>query len=266
MIDVDALGDRMKEYESVNTRERGKVGQPIMIRLDGKAFHTFTRGLKRPFDSGLTDLMIATTEHLVKSFNANLGYTQSDEITLMLYIPDNSRSEYIYGGRFQKLNSLCAASASVFFNKNLPTFLPSKADCNPIFDARSFSVPSIEEAYMCFLWRQLDAKKNAISMAAHSLFSHKTLQGIGSKEKIKKMSDEMGIDFNNYPASFRRGTFVAPNQKMVVLSEEQLLKIPEKYRDDANMCVRTVFEKFDWDIECNPSNDDIVDFYHIINR
>ena len=230
MTDRTALGDRMKAYESPSTSRQAFKGQPLVARLDGKSFHTFCKGLKRPYDARLSDLMIATMVALVDRFNANVGYVQSDEITLVWLTTPDSTVELPFSGRFQKLDSLLAGFASAYFNKGLPEFLPEKADQTPYFDCRSFVVPTVQEAYHAVLWRQQDCTKNAISMAAQSMFSHKYLQGRAGPEMQELMWKEKGVNFNDYPAFFKRGTFARRVKEARELTPEQLARMPEEYR------------------------------------
>jgi tRNA(His) 5'-end guanylyltransferase len=203
----DDLGTRLKGYEAVSTGGKAFKGQPLVARLDGRGFHTFCKGLKKPFDDRLSRLMIRCMRSLVDRFGANVGYTQSDEISLAWFADSTSTTEYVFDGRFQKLNSLLAAYCTAVFNRDLQTFLPEKGAELPIFDCRSFVVPNLLEAYHSILWRQQDATKNAISMAAQSMFSHKSLQGLKGWQMQEKMWAEKGVNFNTYPAHFRRGTF-----------------------------------------------------------
>lgn len=247
MTDTDSLGDRMKGYEAASTGRRAFRGQPIIARLDGKSFHTFTRGLKRPYDERLTKLMVSTTRYLVDVHNASVGYTQSDEITLAWYLPSDSASEYPYAGRFQKMESLMAAQASAFFNQNMVDFLPEKVGLMPVFDARVFVVPNLVEAYNCILWRQRDAFKNAISMAAQSMFSHKSLQGLNGDQMQERMFTEKGVNFNDFPSFFKRGTFVQRTKVTRLLTDEELNRIPPEYRPDGSVpVVRTEIQEHDW--------------------
>lgn len=241
---LDALGDRLKSYEAVTTNRTVFRGQPFAIRLDGKSFHTFCSGLNRPYDKRLSDLMVHTTKALVKEFGALVGYTQSDEITLGFYLPSGSISEYPFGGRLQKLESLTAARCSVEFNAELSLFgLAGLARMRPLFDSRAFAVPNLQELYHVFLWRQQDATKNAISMAAQSQFSHTALMNKSGDEK-QEMLFQKGINFNDYPSFFKRGTFVRRISKMIELTSEQLAKIPEQYRP-ARPVERSVVEECD---------------------
>lgn len=208
MDSKDSFGDRMKTYEALSTSRRAFKGQPIVARLDGKGFHKFTKGLTRPFDQRLHDLMTHVTKDLVDRFGANVGYTQSDEITLVWFVDSTSASEYPFGGRFQKMESLLAAHTSVKFCSLLGSYLPEKEGDLAIFDCRAFVVPNLLEAYHEVLWRHQDCGKNAISMAAHSMFSHKSLQGLHGPEMVEKMYTEQGVVFADYPNEFRFGTFV----------------------------------------------------------
>lgn len=227
----DELGDRIKQYESVSTGRKAFKGQPIVARLDGKNFHNFTRGMDRPFDTKFSTTMVLTMGALVEKFRPKIAYTQSDEINLVFYIPSESKAQYDFGGRFQKYDSILSASASVYFNGFLRgTGLAEKCSLLPVFDARTFVVPNLTEAYNVLLWRQQDATKNAISMAAQSMFSHKRLQKINGKQMQELMFSEKGVNFNNYPESFKRGTFCQRISVERNLSPEELGEIPEKFR------------------------------------
>lgn len=227
--DKTSLGDRMKSYESPSTTRKAFKGQPLVVRLDGKSFHTFTKGLARPYDERLSNLMVATTTALVDRFQARVGYTQSDEITLVWYVESDSSAQYPFDGRFQKMESLLASFATAVFNQNLATFLPEKVGQLPIFDARAFVVPTLSEAYNAVFWRQQDATKNAISMAAQSMFSHKSLFGKHGAE-MQEMMWQKGVNFNDYPFFFKRGTFVRRVKQTRWLTEDELQAIPEKFR------------------------------------
>lgn len=224
----DSLGDRIKSYEAVSTSRKAFKGQPFCVRLDGKAFHTFCRGLKRPYDERLSRLMVECAKDLVAEFGALVGYTQSDEVNLGFYLPADSVSDHMLHGRFQKLESLTAARITAKFNQLLPAFIPEKAGKLALFDSRAFVVPNIQELYHVFLWRQQDACKNAISMAAQSMFSHKSLQGKHGDEMQEMMFKEKGVNFNDYPAFFKRGTFVRRTTKEIELTPEQIAKSKNK--------------------------------------
>ena len=167
------LGQRMKDYESMGEGNLLPL-IPVVARLDGRAFHTFTSGLERPYDKRLTDLMVATTRFLVEETNARIGYTQSDEITL-IWLADTYDGSIFMGGRAFKMISLLAAMATGFFNRHLGEFLPEKKDQLPMFDCRVWNVPTLMEACNVLVWREQDATRNSIQMAGQSQFSHTQL-------------------------------------------------------------------------------------------
>lgn len=229
----DSLGDRMKEYEMSFAGQKAMKGIPLLARLDGRAFHTFTRGLKRPYDERLSSCMIETAKFLVDETHANIGYTQSDEISLVWYLPADSQAEYMFDGRIQKFTSILAGLASVKFLKLVLENLPEKAMHTPVFDCRVWQVPTKELAADVFLWRELDATKNSISMAAHAYFSHKSLQGLNGSQKQERLWAEKGINWNDYPAFFKRGSYVQRKTMEIELSEEERNRIPEAHRPPA---------------------------------
>ncbi len=203
---------------------RALPGLPLMVRLDGKAFHTFTRGLERPFDARLQRLMDDTTRHLVKECGALIGYTQSDEISLLYY--STGKGEPFLGGRYQKLTSILAATATFVFNRRLAAELPEKADKMALFDCRAWVVPSLEEAANTLLWRELDASKNSISMAAQARISHTDLQGKNGKEQQELLFQRAGINWNDYPARSKRGAWFRRVEVTRAFTTEELDKLP----------------------------------------
>lgn len=223
----DQLGNRMKIYEGLETKRTLMPGLPILVRLDGKSFSKFTKGLKRPYDKRLSDLMIETTKFLVKYSNANCGYTQSDEISLVYHSNDPKTQPY-FGGRIMKIVGELAAKASVFFNRKLPDYLPEKEDQTPTFDCRVWNVPSLAEATNVFLWREYDATKNSISMAAQEYYSHRQLDGVNGSEK-QELLWQKGVNWNDYPTFFKRGTYVQRQQKKTKFTTEEIEKLPAKH-------------------------------------
>jgi tRNA(His) 5'-end guanylyltransferase len=127
--------------------------------------------------------MVDTMKYLVDKFHVVIGYVQSDEITLLWDVQSWEDGEYMFSGKFQKLTSVLAATASAYFARRSMELLPEKNDELPTFDCRVWQVPNRQEAANAFYWRELDATKNAISMAAHAYFSHKILQGMSGSEK-----------------------------------------------------------------------------------
>jgi len=237
MKNKDTFGDRMKMYENQTCGIRLIPRIPVIARLDGKGFSKFTKGLKRPYDERLSKLMIETTKYLVKETNANCGYTQSDEITLMWYTDKIDASIYFDGRLFKMLSDL-SAMASVFFNRKLGDYLPEKADKMPRFDARVYNVPTLEEAMNSFLWREQDATKNSITMAASAYYSHKELHGKNGSEK-QEMLFQKGVNWNDYPTFFKRGTYVQRKRVLTPFTAEEIERLPVKHnaRKDPGMLI-----------------------------
>lgn len=227
----DDFGDRMKLYEQTEAGRKVMPLVPVCARLDGRGFSKFTRGLNRPFDVGMSRAMVLTTMYLVEETNARVGFTQSDEISLVFY-SDSMDSEIFFDGKIQKMTSVLASMATAKFNSLLAEHLPSKVGQLPVFDCRVWSVPNQTEAANTLLWREKDATKNSISMAAQHFYSHKQLDGKSSSEK-QEMLFQKGVNWNDYPDFFKRGTFVQRRKRLVTLTDEMLARIPEKHRPAA---------------------------------
>jgi len=228
----DEFGDRMKMYENQTCGIKLLPRIPVIARLDGKGFSKFTRGLKRPYDKRLSDLMVKTTEYLVKETNANCAYTQSDEISLVWY-EESYDSQIYFGGRYFKMVSDLAGMASVYFNRELPNYIPEKSDDMPRFDCRVYSVPTLDEAANSFLWREMDASKNSISMAASDLYSHKQLHKKNGKD-MQEMLFQKGINWNDFPPFFKRGTYVQRQRVVRPFTPDELEKLPMKHQARQN--------------------------------
>lgn len=224
-----SIGDRMKMYERQEAGRKFLPLLPVYARIDGRSFSSFTRQMNRPYDVNMATLMIETTKYLVGETNAVMGYTQSDEISLAWY-SNYINTQVFFDGRIFKITSVIAAMATAYFNRRLPDFFPSKASEMPVFDCRAFQLPSLTEAANAFLWREMDATKNAISMAAHHYFSHKSLQGKTGGEMQEMLWQQNGINFNDYPTFFKRGSFVQRRKILRELSEAELMAIPERFR------------------------------------
>jgi tRNA(His) 5'-end guanylyltransferase len=224
----DSLGDRMKE----NYENRAKTylvrRMPVIIRLDGKAFHTFTKGLKKPYDKIFHNTMNQTMKYLCENIQGcKLGYTQSDEITLLLTDYDTLNTDAWFDYSVQKICSVSASMATMAFNKffrkeyeiaeenyheawnvsdedwRYIQALHNKLDI-AMFDSRCFNVPK-EEVTNCILWRQQDATRNAIQMLGQCNFSHKELHGKSCNDIQDMLMLEKGINFNDMPTEFKRG-------------------------------------------------------------
>ena len=227
------FGDRMKEYEKMEGARQFLPLLPVCARIDGKSFSQFTKGLERPYDKNLVDLMCRTTTYLVQETQANMGYTQSDEISLVWY-SDEYKSEIFFNRRVQKMVSILASMTTAYFNAHIPEYIPEKKTRLALFDSRVWQVPTLEEAANTFLWRELDATKNSISMAARCHYSHKALHQKKGSE-MQEMLWQKGINWNNYPAFFKRGTFIQKHKVYRKFTTEEMEKLPQKHEARQNL-------------------------------
>lgn len=211
----DDLGCRMKDfYESV-PKTRLVRRMPVAVRIDGKSFHTFTRKFEKPFDEVLMRTMQETMKYLCENIQGCvLGYTQSDEITLILVDYKKLNSSAWFDYEVQKMCSVGASMATMAFNrefvknmKSNPQMLPvyEKVAGRAMFDARCFNIPKEEVANLIY-WRQLDASRNSVQMAGHANFSHKQLQGKSCSQIQDMLMLEKGINWNDYDVDKKRGS------------------------------------------------------------
>lgn len=228
----DALGDRMKLYEMAEAGRHFMPLLPIVARVDGRCFSAFTRGMERPYDPQMTAAMVETTIELVDHTNACMGYTQSDEITLAWHTLD-PKSQLWFNGRIAKMVSQLAAQATLSFYLAVSRRLPECASKRPTFDARAWQVPNRTEAANVFVWREWDATKNSITMAASEYYSHAELHGKNGDEK-QEMLFQKGINWNDYPASFKRGTYVQRRAVQKPFSAAEIERLPLKHDARAN--------------------------------
>lgn len=224
---MSSLDDRMKDYYEHRSKTYLTRRTPVIIRLDGKAFHSFTKGFKRPYDKILHTVMNKTTQYLCENIQGcKLGYTQSDEITLLLTDYDKLDTDAWFGYAVQKLCSVAASMATMAFNRFLgyeyeelnrwvSEGATSEEDIqymytvydklgSAMFDARCFNIPK-EEVANCFIWRQQDATRNAIQMLGQTCFSHTQLDNKSTSDIQDMLMLEKGINFNCMPTAFKRG-------------------------------------------------------------
>ena len=222
----DELGTRMKEFYEGVPKTQLVRRMPVAIRIDGKAFHTFTRGFQKPFDEVLGKSMRETMKYLCENIQGCvLGYTQSDEITLILVDYQSLNSCAWFDYEVQKMCSIAASMATMafnkFFTKNVNYFemthehddtineycttLVNAAEKGAMFDARCFNIPK-EEVCNLIYWRQLDATRNSIQMVGQANFSHKELQKKSCNMIQEMLFAEKGINWNDYPTHLKRGS------------------------------------------------------------
>jgi tRNA(His) 5'-end guanylyltransferase len=203
----DPLGDRMKNLESVpKTRLVPKL--PVLGRLDGKAFHTFTRSMTRPYDERFHRCMWAAANHLCANIQGcQIAYIQSDEITLLLIDTQTYDTQAWFDYEVQKMCSVAAGMCSVaFYEAFMREFPDSRSKTLPSFDARFWNVP-VHEVSNAFLWRQRDAERNSLTMQCQACYSHKELHGKSRAERHDLLHAK-GINWNDLPTPLKRGVCV----------------------------------------------------------
>jgi tRNA(His) 5'-end guanylyltransferase len=260
----DDLGKRMKENYEVRTRQFLPRRTNTIIRLDGKAFHTFTKGYERPFDDELIEMMNLTTKYLCENIQGCvMGYTQSDEITLVLQDYDKLTTDAWYDGQVQKIVSIAASMATACFNRLLMINyfaddgykkgvsshfedemtreevgdhqIPIRKiinyfsfnDPKALFDARVFTIPERGEVVNNLIWRQQDAVRNSISMVAQSLYSHKELYKKSTNE-MQEMIFQKGQNWNDLDVGKKRGRMVVREMLDKQINQNVAKKLKEQ--------------------------------------
>lgn len=228
----DQLGQRMKTFYEQVPKYKLYRRTPVAIRIDGRAFHTFTRGFQKPFDEVLGNTMVRTMEYLCQNIQgAKLGYTQSDEITILLTDYDTLETDAWFDYEVQKICSISASMATMAFNRffemEMNVFKAShsimdtnewaypeagalygaymlSASRGAMFDARCFNIPK-EEACNLVYWRQLDATRNSVQMVGQANFSHNELQCLSCNMIQDKLFAERGINWSEFETRWKRG-------------------------------------------------------------
>lgn len=230
----DDFGIRMKTYYEQIPKTKLMRRTPVMIRIDGKAFHTFTKGFQKPFDTILIKSMQETTKYLCENIQGCvLGYTQSDEITLVLVDYQNFETAAWFDYEVQKMCSIAASMATMSFNRFFARGVDAFAErleadeineaeneknkllCTyrkavekgAMFDARVFNIPK-EEVTNCIYWRQLDASRNSVQMVGQANFTQKELQNKTCSNIQDMLMEQKGINWNDFPIYQKRGTCV----------------------------------------------------------
>lgn len=245
MKQKDALGDRMKGYEKTFKHQLLRRSY-TMIRIDGKAFHTYTKGLDAPFDQGLIDDMDKTAAFICENIQgAKCAFVQSDEISVLVTDFDKLETSAWFDNNIQKMCSVSASLATAIFNQqrfqryycdpewdnatgpNIRDHYEDGCDLDdeiirasglvnympPIgylamFDSRVFQLPTKSEVMNYFIWRQQDTVKNSISTVAQTMFSHKELHGKNGNEKQEMMFQKNGTNWNNLNPKLKRGRMI----------------------------------------------------------
>lgn len=243
------LGDYCKWLEKNFSNEIMIPTLPVIIRLDGNNFHNWTKGLNRPFDENFNKLMTETTKFLVKETNAVVGYTQSDEITLILYSSDR-KSQIYNDGKKQKILSKLTGKCVSFFNEKRKELLPNHNKI-AFFDCRIYQTPTLSDACNQLLWRELDATRNSILMLAYSHFSDKEVEYKKTNELQDMLFLKKGINWNDLEVKYKRGTYIKRFVVNKQLTIDEINSLPEKHeaRKNPNLIIkRSVIEEIEYPI------------------
>jgi len=234
----DDLGDRQKKYYEDRTRYKLPRRTNTIIRCDGKSFKTLTRGFDKPFDKSLSDAMDNTAKALCENIQgAVIAYVQSDEITILLTDYMKLTTDAWFDGNIQKIVSVSASMATGYFNSYINYDRPDDTRLMAFFDSRAFTIPYREEVINNFIWRQQDAVRNSISMVAQSLYSHKELNGVKTKEQ-QELCFQKGVNWNDIDDGWKRGRMIIKDLIYKPINED----IGKKLMDDGDERVR-------WDID-----------------
>lgn len=238
-MDTSDLAKRMKGYEERN-RYYLQRRMPVILRLDMRAGHSFTKGFERPFDEVFIKSMQETAKYLCENIqNCKLSYQQSDEITLLLVDYDKLNTDCFFDYRVDKLCSIAASMATMAFNKFFEKYvdeyrfskwdgvskyedgtwgyiqtLLNAVDKGAMFDARCFNIPK-EEVTNLVYWRQLDASRNSIQMVGQANFSHKELQNKSCNDIQDMLMTQKGINWNDFPTYQKRGSCCVRNKIVI---------------------------------------------------
>ena len=228
----------MKGYENI-TRNHLISRMPVILRLDGKAFHTFCKKFAKPYDEIMAHSMQATMQYLCEHIQGCvLGYTQSDEITLVLVDYQNLNTDSWFDNNIQKMVSVAASMATWKFvdamghfmylsNQNNPSVYEAAMSKGVAFDCRAFNIPK-EDLLNCVLWRIKDCVRNSKQGLGQAHFSHKELHGKNTEEVVTMVKEKTGILWNNLPISQKYGVFCTRNvENKFVIKEKEI----ETYKD-----------------------------------
>ena len=247
-MNTSDLANRMKEYEKRNQYYLQKR-TPVAIRVDGRSFHTFTKGFQRPFDDVLIKTMQETAKYMCENMgNAKFAYVQSDEITIILTDYDTLETDCWFNYRTDKLCSISASMATMAFNKYFEENVTNEVleykmvphcveiqqeikeyhntliaalDKGAMFDARCFNIPK-EEVTNLIYWRQLDASRNSIQMVGQANFSHNELQNKSCNDIQDMLMLQKNINWNDFPTYQKRGSCVVKSDEKETITEDNI--------------------------------------------
>ena len=256
----DQLGIRIKEFEAITTKTKLIPQLPVCARIDMRAGHTFCRGLAKPWSLEYVETMQEVTKFLVAETHAQLGYVQSDEISLCWLDP----SKAPFDGKLFKLQSVLASLATSKFvnyiykkyseifsseitdDENIKSWTLLCEKCQkiiPSFDCRVFQLPNEVELANTFVWREIDAVRNSVSMLAQANFSHKELQGKDRKAMLT-MLEEKGIRWNELEDDLKRGAYFKRKLVQRKIDPITWAKIPDKVKPDTRTVTRSEVSQY----------------------
>lgn len=253
----DVIGSRMKEFYENIPKTKLMRRLPVVIRIDGRSFHTFTRNLKKPFDDILIKSMQDTMMYLCKNIQGCVfGYTQSDEITLILIDYKTLTSSAFFNYEVEKVCSVSASMATKAFNKafrnkssayldemyekwnwsnedkNYENALEKCLIMEAEFDSRCFNIPKEEVTNLIF-WRQSDAFKNSIQMVGRAYFFHTELKNKNLSDIQDMLHEKHGINWNDYPIELKRGSACIKTEEGWIIDHEMpILKGDDRHYVD----------------------------------
>ena len=202
-MDFDTLDKQMRKFEQSLDRTMLE-GIYIVARLDGHGFTRLTKkewNLEKPFDIIFHEAMIETTKHLMDcGFRMVYGYTQSDEISLLFHLKDNT-----FGRKERKLVSILASEASVAFSMHTGRAA--------VFDNRLVPLPTMENVVDYFRWRQEDAHRNSLNSYCYWTLRKEGVSADDAQLQLSNISNskkneilfERGINYNDLPLWQKRG-------------------------------------------------------------
>lgn len=204
-----SFGDRMKRYESVSDAILTSR-LPKIIRIDGKSFHTYTRGFERPFDNIMTETWFETAKYLCNHImGAKIAYFQSDELSILINDYEKTDSQSWFNNRVQKIVSVSSSMATAAWNRSMLMRSASRHDGGfskiALFDSRVFVLPK-EEVANYFIWRQQDCIKNSVNQVANSFFTHEELMGLNSSQKQELLFSKRNINWSKFPNHQKNGS------------------------------------------------------------
>lgn len=248
------IDDRMVAYEKEFTSQKIDPSLPFVIRLDGHRFSKFTKGTHNPYDYNLHNAFVNTTKLIMKEYDCTIATTHSDEISLLFYPEKNVLTdkwkELIYAGRIQKMISIAASYCTMQFNRCLKEIFKDKKDQyieqsedskedgktaagrfynrvmdgDAYFDCRIFQMPNEADMFSYLFWRSsIDCRRNHVFKLARMHFSNKQLHGVNVKQMIEKLK-EKGVDWEDEPVCFKRGTFFKKMKKEMPKDQEDIIR------------------------------------------